>query len=467
MYNMRICICICGLNRFLNLVLNKLNFLLKDHELNYILILSNYYENEYLNINNKNIFNIENIENNKIIKILYLNDNNYNNNFRNSLNYSNKIYHVLKIIEEKYNLYMLIRSDFILENINLENICNDKLYFSNKNINEYTNDKLRINDNIILTKNYYLLLKLLELHNFNIINDNYLDINLYKYLELNKLKYELIDIKYKLVLSECNIIAIAGDSGSGKTTLTKILNLLFKKDTSILETDRYHKWERGNNNYQNYTHLNPFANHLEKMYDDVYQLKIGKDIYQVDYDHTSGKFTQKQKIENNKNLILCGLHTLYQKDMNYLLDIKIYLDTERNLIKKWKIKRDINERNYDLKKILKQIEDREKDYIEYIEKQKKNSDIIIKFYEVNDVLKCDFIIKNEKIKYKILEKIIKLEYKIKYNNNNLVINLKNNIENVKNIDENINNLIEKNIFLFNNNYYKEILLLIYFYTLIN
>jgi len=27
---------------------------------------------------------------------------------------------------------------------------------------------------------------------------------------------------------------------------------------------------------------------------DVFDLKIGKDIYQVDYDHSSGKFTDKK-----------------------------------------------------------------------------------------------------------------------------------------------------------------------------
>ena len=89
---------------------------------------------------------------------------------------------------------------------------------------------------------------------YNQINKNYLDINLYKYIN-EKINYELLTLDYKLVLSECNIIAISGDSGSGKTTLSKILNLLFEKETCILETDRYHKWERGNENYKTYTQI--------------------------------------------------------------------------------------------------------------------------------------------------------------------------------------------------------------------
>ena len=46
--------------------------------------------------------------------------------------------------------------------------------------------------------------------------------------------------------------------------------------------------------------------------------------------------------------------------------MKIYLDTDRELIKKWKIERDVKERGYSMEKVLKQIEFREKDYEEYL-----------------------------------------------------------------------------------------------------
>ena len=72
--------------------------------------------------------------------------------------------------------------------------------------------------------------------------------------------------------------------------------------------------------------------------------------------------------------------------MNELLNLKIFLDTDRELIKKWKIERDVNERGYNLEKVLKQIKSREKDYNEYIIQQKENADIIIQFYEANEKL---------------------------------------------------------------------------------
>ena len=112
----------------------------------------------------------------------------------------------------------------------------------------------------------------------------------------------------------------------------------------------------------------------------MFNLKIGEDIYQVDYDHKNGKFTEIEKIENKNNIILCGLHTLFDKNTNNLLNFKIFLDTDNKLRKYWKIKRDILNRGYGLDIIIKQIEDRETDYEKFIKPQKENTDLIINFY---------------------------------------------------------------------------------------
>ena len=441
---MKICILICGLKRCIDLVINNIEELFIDHNIHIITCLNNELDekdekdekNEKKVINNKNI-----------IKKLFINDI-HDNSFRNSLNYCKKINNGLKIIDNNYDLYIVMRTDLIITNINLENIKDNKLYFSKKNINQFTKDILnKVNDNIILTKDYHLLLELIKLYEFTKNNNNYLDIVLYNYLSNHNISYDLIDIDYKLILSKCNVIAIAGDSGSGKSTLLKVLSPLFDNNNTLtLETDRYHKWERGNENYQIYTHLNPYSNHLEKMYEDVYDLKIGNEIYQVDYDHSTGKFTQKEKIESKNNIIICGLHTMYENKIKDILDIKIFMDTDRELIKKWKIQRDVNERGYSMEKVLKQIEFREKDYEEYISKQKENADIIINFYEIENKLECNLIIQNNNIINKILKELLKLNYEIKYENNNLIVKLKN--------KEIYNNLLDSNTF--KNNYYKEI-----------
>ena len=355
---------------------------------------------------------------------------------------------------------MIIRTDLIIGTFDLNNINDNIIYFSNKNINQFSmNESNRINDNIIITKSYDLLYNFVKLYDYNILNTNYLDVVLYNFMNL---PYKLIDIEYKLILSRCNIIAIAGDSGSGKSTLLKALGPLFNNsDILSLETDRYHKWERGNENYKKYTHLNPYANHLEKLYEDVYDLKIGNDIYQVDYDHHTGKFTSKEEIKSRDNILICGLHTLYDNKMKELIDIKIYVDTDRKLLKEWKIQRDVTERGYSMEKVLAQINARENDYETHILVQKEKSDLIINFYEdFENIIQCNLIINNKNFINKLLKDLVELKYNIQFVEDFLIIKLKNEICIENNI---INNIFNKNIF--KSNYYKEIFYIIYLISL--
>jgi uridine kinase len=400
---MKICFIICGQPRCIDLTLIRIEELFSSHEINYYICLTNNFENyekEYYNI-----FNINNIKNNKNIKSLLLINDYEDSQYRNSLNYSKKISKNLSIIENNYDIYILIRSDFIFENILfLEHIIDENIYLSTNDKNMLIDNEKRFNDSIIITKNFKQLKKFKYLYDYTVKNNNYLQIILYDFIIFNNISYKQIIIDYKIILSRCNIIAISGDSGSGKSTLLKSLSKLFNEENCIkLETDRYHKWERNDINYNNYTHLNPYANHLEKLKNDVYNLKIGHEIYTVDYDHSNGKFTKQQKVLSSKNLILCGLHTLYNIKMNDIIDLKIFMDTDRELIKKWKIKRDVNERGHEIEKVLEQIEKRENDFNKYIITQKNNADIIINFYEKNK-LKCNFLLLNKKYIEKIISK---------------------------------------------------------------
>ena len=158
---------------------------------------------------------------------------------------------------------------------------------------------------------------------------------------------------------------------------------------------------------------------------------MGKNIYQVDYDHKNGKFTDKMLIESKENIIICGLHTLYNN--TNLHNLKIFLDIDENLRIPWKIKRDKKKRGYSYTKILKQIDDRKDDYIKYILPQKKISDIIINLYTNNifDNTKIDDYNPDIYLKVYILENILnnnyistlsKYKYTIKKINNMYLLN---------------------------------------------
>jgi uridine kinase len=206
---------------------------------------------------------------------------------------------------------------------------------------------------------------------------------LWHHLDRSDIAYEKVDVDYNVVLSMCNVFAIAGDSGSGKTTLSNILENYFS-NSFVLECDRYHKWERGDENWKTYTHLNPNANYISKMSEDLFDLKVGKDIHHVNYDHSTGRFTPIQKIESSQNLIVCGLHSLMGRNES-VYDLKIFIDTDSRLKTLWKIKRDVFERGYMKDQVIQQIERRKEDYEKYILPQRELSDLVINFVPDRDI----------------------------------------------------------------------------------
>ena len=195
------------------------------------------------------------------------------------------------------------------------------------------------------------------------------------------------------------VIAICGDSGSGKTTLSKLLEGKLGNCT-ILECDRYHKWERGSYHYRYLTPLHPRANEIEMMISDVERLRRGETVHRRDYNHSDGKFTDPESIEPKDNIIVSGLHTL---KVDY--DISIYVDTEKNLKYVWKINRDFKERGYDVDDIIKKVKDRQIEFNNHILPQKYKSDIIVKYYWDKQIKKQIIVNNKVDITKQILEAI--------------------------------------------------------------
>ncbi|MCT7602495.1 hypothetical protein [Aliarcobacter butzleri] len=190
-------------------------------------------------------------------------------------------------------------------------------------------------------------------------------------------------------------IGIGGDSGVGKSTLVKNLKDILGDKLLQIEGDGEHKWERGDENWNKFTHLDPKANHIHKQAEAIYELKNNQTIYRSEYDHTNGKFTKPQKVEPKEFIVIAGLHPFYLPKLRKNIDLKIYIDTDENLRRHWKILRDTKKRGYSIEKILKQIESRMEDARKYIYPQKDFADIIVNFYPINNF---DFGIENADIR---------------------------------------------------------------------
>ena len=184
-------------------------------------------------------------------------------------------------------------------------------------------------------------------------------------------------------------VAICGDSASGKSRLANWL--AFMLYAPLLECDRYHKWERNDPHWQQYTQLNPEANDLALLEQDIRDLKSGKTIYRRQYDHETGTFTAPQAIFPEKNLVVCGLHS-FMCDSD-LFDLMIFLDTDNDLKLDWKITRDTTHRGYTLDQVMQQVHKRYGEYEKYIEPLRAKADVVIK----RSATSRDVIVKNQRI----------------------------------------------------------------------
>lgn len=178
------------------------------------------------------------------------------------------------------------------------------------------------------------------------------------------------------------IIGIAGDSGAGKSRLLETLEELLSKERVLaVEGDGDHRWERGDRNWEEMTHLDPRANYLYRQAEDLQVLRGNNAIKRVEYDHGTGTFTQKRRLSPKPYVILCGLHSLYLPQMRQVLDMKVYLDTDEALRCHWKLCRDQGDRGYEKAEIVEQIRARREDAEKYIRPQRQYADLVIRYFD--------------------------------------------------------------------------------------
>lgn len=185
-------------------------------------------------------------------------------------------------------------------------------------------------------------------------------------------------------LSQPYMIGIGGDSASGKSTLSNALSDVFEKlNTSIIRGDDMHKWERGNDNWNVYTHLDPRANKLHEDFEHARELKSGRSIRRRNYDHSTGKFTLPKFIKPNKLIVFEGLHSFYLSNQAEVYDLKVFMEPDEKLRTWWKVQRDVAKRGYSPEKVLEQLKSREQDSEKYIKSQAAQADILASFFPLN------------------------------------------------------------------------------------
>lgn len=180
-------------------------------------------------------------------------------------------------------------------------------------------------------------------------------------------------------------VAIGGDSGSGKSTLTAGFYRIFPEDRiTSLCLDDYHSLDRRERQLLRITALNPRANNFALMENQLLALKRGHSILKPVYDHRDGTFGPHEEIQARDVVIVQGLHPFLVPGIRGLFDLKVWLDPQEELKRKWKVQRDIAKRGYTEEQVFKEIGARRPDVEAYIAPQRGFADLVVRFYRPAD-----------------------------------------------------------------------------------
>jgi uridine kinase len=178
------------------------------------------------------------------------------------------------------------------------------------------------------------------------------------------------------------IIGITGGSGSGKTYFLRKLHKHFTADQiTVFSLDNYYlpkeqqeKDEQGIENFDR-----PESLDHKRFVNDLKKLKSGLDLTIQEYNFNFRDAPPKNIVIKSTPVILVeGIFTFHFKEINRLLDLKIFIDTPDYLMMKRRILRDGNERGYDIDDVLYRFERHVMPaYTKYIGPSKKEADLII------------------------------------------------------------------------------------------
>merc|ERR1719316_411905 len=190
------------------------------------------------------------------------------------------------------------------------------------------------------------------------------------------------------------IIGVAADSGCGKSTfLRRILGALGTEVTpghtavgdmmTVVCLDDYHTNDRAGRKATGFTALDAKENDFALIGAQMEALKENKAVYKPIYNHDTGNKDPPELIQPNKVMIFEGLHPIYDEKAREQLDLGIYIDIVNEVKFAWKVQRDVAERGWTEEQVKADIEKRLPDFSAYVDPQKANADVILR-YEPSD-----------------------------------------------------------------------------------
>merc|ERR1712032_925919 len=152
---------------------------------------------------------------------------------------------------------------------------------------------------------------------------------------------------------------------------------------TVVCLDDYHTNDRAGRKASGLTALDARENDFALMGSQIEALKQGKAVYKPIYNHDTGNKDPPELIQPNKVMVIEGLHPLMDEGVRKTLDLGIYIDIVNDVKFAWKVQRDVAERGWTEEQVKEDIEKRLPDFSAFVDPQKANADVILR-YEPSD-----------------------------------------------------------------------------------
>ena len=181
------------------------------------------------------------------------------------------------------------------------------------------------------------------------------------------------------------VLGIVGDSASGKTTLSAgVAQILGEAHCTVICTEDYNRYDRGQRAAAGLSALDPRANYIDVLEQHLRLLRGGEPILKPVYDHRRGTLEPPEYVRPKDFVIAEGLLGYATRAMRDCFDVKVYLDPEEELRRRWKLHRDTTRRGYTREEVLFQLEQRQVHSQTFIHPQRTFADIVIRFQRSKD-----------------------------------------------------------------------------------
>ena len=178
------------------------------------------------------------------------------------------------------------------------------------------------------------------------------------------------------------LVGIGGGTGSGKTSFASgVAERIGPERCATIAQDSYYKDGRELSEAAraaiNYDHPDAFDTQL--LVDDIQDLKAGRPVPQLTYDHASyARHVLPDPLAPRPVIFLEGILILAEEPLRRLMDIKLFIDTDSDVRILRRLQRDLKERGRSYDSVERQyLESVRLMHLEFVEPSKRYADIIV------------------------------------------------------------------------------------------